>query len=897
MAFSSQALLQPDHPSTSTLEAFLTRHRDLLQLERLAEEEQTRLLNSNCSPKLLEKRGLALGGLGVSAINIGLGGKNLIELHRPLAYHTSPLLPPHTFRNGDPVRIEPHVSTSGPTKKAKVKKADSSSDQESALEGVVYRVSAEKVVVAVDGGKEVDLPERLRLLKLANSVTFDRYIFTVLSVKEILNSAWLRMDRTLTHLQRIVLPDPTSPISSSHAFNLPLIESLLGIQQPSWLSSVPNPISSVEDTASDAHDIEWFGEGLNDSQKEAIRFCLQAETVACIHGPPGTGKTHTLIELIFQLLARPSAVSPTVPPRILICTPSNLALDNLLLRLHALSLLPPYSELLPPGAILRLGHPTRVHKDLVSQTLDWRAANGDDGELVRDVKRELEGTMSKLSKKRGEKGSVKGKERGMAWGEVRELRKEHRSREGRVVTNVVNNARVVLSTCHGAGSKQLNNLLFDIAIIDEATQAVEAVCWVPILKARKLILAGDPQQLPPTILSKEEKSSKKVKTAKVATKNGENKFEQTTELDEVEVDADADDGSARREEESDVNSPIRKKSAPEAEKDGLREDGNTSHDEEVEPSQPEERVRDHGGDDQRSDDSSALSPDMSHPKLKTQLRPPRTLETTLFDRLERLYGNGIKRVLEVQYRMNAKIASFPSTTLYSSRLLSSPSVADRTLLTLPTIHAPSSDEAIDALSPTLVFFDTAGCEFYERTESEGSSALGEGSKSNENEGTVVAKWARGLVELGVPSNEIAIVTPYQAQVSLISELLHEEFPEMTIGSVDGLQGQEREARPAAFLRDPADSKHRLGNYLESGTVESNGRSRVSGRISPAERRHDARETPAGASLLSWAFVPSLTRFRDQCIVGDSATVAKGSSYLKKWMAHLDAEADVRWAGN
>lgn len=69
------ALLQPITPSRSVLDAFITQHQHLLQLERQAEEEQTRLLNSNCSPKLLEQRGLALGGLGVSNISVGLGGK------------------------------------------------------------------------------------------------------------------------------------------------------------------------------------------------------------------------------------------------------------------------------------------------------------------------------------------------------------------------------------------------------------------------------------------------------------------------------------------------------------------------------------------------------------------------------------------------------------------------------------------------------------------------------------------------------------------------------------------------------------------------------------------------------------------------------------------------------
>jgi DNA polymerase alpha-associated DNA helicase A len=132
------------------------------------------------------------------------------------------------------------------------------------------------------------------------------------------------------------------------------------------------------------------------------------------------------VELIYQLLLRPARPSSntTQPPRILITTPSNLALDNLLLRLQVLSSKTPYSEILHRENILRLGHPTRVHRDLVATTLDYKARNGEDGELVRDVGREIEGVLGELGKKRGEKGSVKGKERGKKWEDVRELRKE-----------------------------------------------------------------------------------------------------------------------------------------------------------------------------------------------------------------------------------------------------------------------------------------------------------------------------------------------------------------------------------------------------------------------------------------------------------------------------------------
>ncbi|WWD17029.1 hypothetical protein CI109_101466 [Kwoniella shandongensis] len=749
-------VLQPTPPSRSLLESFIGRHQYLLELERKAEEEQTRLLNSKCSPKLLEQRGLALGGLGVASISIGLGGKSLIELHRPLAYHTSPILPPHTFRNGDPVQIEAHVSGNGTTKSKGKKKEN---EAEGAVEGVVYRVGQEKVVVAVDGSKEIDLPERLRLLKLANSVTFDR------------------MDKTLAHLRRLVIPESDAP--SPHTFNFPLIHSLLGAQIPSWTRDIPPARTSDNDAGPSSNAIQWFDPNLNESQKEAIEFCLKAEQLGCIHGPPGTGKTHTLIELIFQLLSRPASSSTTLPPRILITTPSNLALDNLLLRLHTLAQQPPYSTLLPRNSILRIGHPTRVHRDLVRETLDWRAANGDEGELLKDVGKELENNLGDLGKKRGEKGAIKGKERGKKWDEVRELRKEYRQREGKVVSTVVNAAQVVLATCHSAGARQLNNMIFDVCIIDEATQAVEAVCWVPILKSKKLILAGDPQQLPPTIMSKDEKAPT------VSNVNGMDIKETMNNL-------------------------------------SVKSDG---------PS----------------------------------IQPPRTLETTLFERLETLYGAGIKRVLQVQYRMNENIAIFPSETLYESALISDASVAKRTLLDLPSVEDRKSEDAKDVLEPTVVFFDTAGCEFYERTEGDGDegkkSAIGEGSKSNENEADIVAKWSRKLITLGVPPSEIGIVTPYQAQVSVISALLHEEYPEMTIGSVDGLQGQEREAIILSLVRsNPTGEVGFLGEY----------------------RRLNVAMTRAKRQL---------------CVVGDSSTVAKGSRYLKKWMEWLESEADVRWAGD
>ena len=166
------------------------------------------------------------------------------------------------------------------------------------------------------------------------------------------------------------------------------------------------------------------------------------------------------------------------------------------------------------------------------------------------------------------------------------------------------------------------------------------------------------------------------------------------------------------------------------------------------------------------------------PKKKSSkrsgLRPPRTLETTLFDRLERMYGPGIKRLLNVQYRyastiprsfslgsssrrMHAQICQFPSNTLYGSKLKSHDSVSSHLLSDLPNTRAFSEtrdDETVkEILGTPVIFFDTAGCEYYERLEGDGD----EGSRCNENEAAVVKRWTEKLVRVHQPYQSLRII--------------------------------------------------------------------------------------------------------------------------------------------
>ncbi|KAF8635577.1 hypothetical protein AX15_000227 [Amanita polypyramis BW_CC] len=790
------------------LKVFVTRQRLLLAKEREAEISRSSLLLSNCSPRLLEQKGLLLGGLGIINVNIGLGGKTLVELERPSAYHTTPLFPPHNFRPGDIARIEPHVPQNVSTKKAKKTPSTTSSDTTPGqAQGVVYKVSDTRIVMAIDQPDSstdgLDLPERCRVVKIANSVTYDR------------------MDDAIDRLEKRINGQDARATSDQ----LRLMQVLLGITPPSAKVLVT--------------DLRFFDSSLNASQKEAVRFSLESPEVSCIHGPPGTGKTHTLIEIIRQL----TSVTPSNPKplRLLVCGASNLSVDNILERLLALS----SSEEGQKLKVTRIGHPARVmaRESILNSTLEVQASRTDQAALAKDVKDELEETLAVLS---GKGKSAKGKkprgaERRKMWEDIKALRKEYRQREGGVIRSVLSEAQVVLATCHSSGGRQLQHLEFDVVIIDEATQALEAVCWVPIFKAKKLILAGDPMQLPPTILSLSN-NGKEMKGSKV---QGQKHV---------------------------------KKPATSAKKDTK-----TSASEDVEPTViGEEVIEGNESDNQTSDSGSgdgvldevanqisetSLSDNDALKTIKNPaLRPPKTLETTLFDRLERMYGPSIKRMLEIQYRMHKQICTFPSKTLYSSRLKSHESVASHLLADLPTIRALEmsglkldEEESKEVLGTPVVFFDTAGCEYFERQETDGDGD--EGSKCNENEALVVKNWVERLVSVGIEPGQIAVIAPYQAQVTLLTSMLRPTYgPSLEIGTVDGMQGREKETVVISLVRS---NESREVGFLKE------------------KRRLNVAMTRARRHL---------------CIVGDSSTIRHGGKYLKSWMIWLEENADVRYAG-
>ncbi|PKI83047.1 DNA helicase [Malassezia vespertilionis] len=617
--------------------------------------------------------------------------------------------------------------------------------------GVVFRVTDTLMTIAIDDAQgkskseddvrtDFTLPPTVRVVKLVNEVTYTR------------------MEKSLDTLVQVLgMADPTSELGAAASST---VRSLFGLHPPTWEKT------SREHALHNAR--------LNTTQKDALDFCMRAQQFALVHGPPGTGKTTLIAELVVQLAcAHPNA-------RILVCGASNLAVDNLLERVL---LTHGYKEPLNAAnaCVTRIGHPARVLPSLTNATLDVQTTHSSEGMLVREVAQEIEQLMSQLAVHRdtpraGNKSGrtaprPKGAERRKMWEQVRELRKEYRKRERSLTGTILQRARIVMATCHGAGSRQLQNIEFDYVIIDEAAQALEAACWTAILKLKsdgKLFLAGDHLQLPPTVKAQNTRS--------------------------------------------DLAGHL----------------------------------------------TSQLSVQMENGGA---LRPPMTLETTLFDRLLAMYGDDAKALLRVQYRMNDEIMAFPNEALYEGKLLADPSCSSIRL-------CDSNTEEMDAelWNAPVVFYDTTGTGMFDKLAEDDAqgSLLQSKSRCNENEVVLVERHITMLVEHGIDPSWIAVLSPYASQVDLLSSQLGQKYEQaIEIGTVDGMQGREKEVVVISLVR--SNEEHDVG-FLQD------------------KRRLNVAMTRAKRQFV---------------VVGDAETISGSAqdkraarAFLRDWIDHLHSHALV-----
>ncbi len=224
----------------------------------------------------------------------------------------------------------------------------------------------------------------------------------------------------------------------------------------------------------------FFDPALDAPQQAAITSALTTGPISLIHGPPGTGKTRCLVEVVRQALA--------AGLRVLVTAPSNTAVDNLAERLHAASLDP-----------LRLGHPARVDPAIADLTLDARLDATDAARLAAGWLKEAHQLRAR-TERQAARGTGDRDARRDAFRECRRLEADARTHLRRAEHAIVASARVVCATLTLAAHPALSGEAFDLVVLDEATQAVDPLAWIALSRAPRAILAGDPHQLPPTLV-------------------------------------------------------------------------------------------------------------------------------------------------------------------------------------------------------------------------------------------------------------------------------------------------------------------------------------------------------------------------------------------------------------
>jgi ATP-dependent RNA/DNA helicase IGHMBP2 len=221
---------------------------------------------------------------------------------------------------------------------------------------------------------------------------------------------------------------------------------------------------------------------LNLSQNRAVRHALASHDVAVIHGPPGTGKTTTLVHAIRLTLQNEKQV--------LVCAPTNTAVDLL------------SEKLLEQGInVLRVGHPARISEELMKTSVDGQVQNSQYYKDIKNLRKNAEEYFRMAGKYKRVFGREDAQQRAAFYAEAKNCIKEARLLEDHVVNELFVNAQVICCTPVGSAHRALNKKTFYTLFFDEASQALEPMVWIPLLKCKRIILSGDHFQLPPVVKS------------------------------------------------------------------------------------------------------------------------------------------------------------------------------------------------------------------------------------------------------------------------------------------------------------------------------------------------------------------------------------------------------------
>ncbi len=230
--------------------------------------------------------------------------------------------------------------------------------------------------------------------------------------------------------------------------------------------------------------LDFRNKKLNESQQQAVIAITQNETITIVHGPPGTGKTTTLIEAIVQLIKSGE--------KILVAAPSNTAVDNIAKGLIAQNV-----------AVLRVGNTSKVDETIFQHTPEGRLANSKQQKEIKQLKIRAEEFRKMALKYKRSFGKAEREQRNLLFKEVKNIRTEIKKLQAYNEEKLFNEADVILGTPVGLYDAKINNITFHTLLIDEAGQCIEPLAWTIFPLAQKYVLAGDHLQLPPTVLSNE----------------------------------------------------------------------------------------------------------------------------------------------------------------------------------------------------------------------------------------------------------------------------------------------------------------------------------------------------------------------------------------------------------
>ena len=393
-----------------------------LNIEREEDLRQYQTLTNRTSINVRRTHGLSWYPVAIRATELGRGDYLNVELERTTHHDIV-----HQFRFGAPLALF------------------SNHNPEERIEGTITNVSGNRCKVSF---RVEELPEWSRNGKLGMDLLFD-------------NNSYNEMDRALKAADDAV-NGPKATLE-----NLPAV--LTGLRKP----TINNKINAD------------LIPGLNDGQQKAVEQILAAEDLAIVHGPPGTGKTTTLVAAIKALIKREKQ-------QILVVAPSNTAVDLLTEKLAEAGV-----------RVLRIGNPARVDQKLMNLTLDGQMAAHEGRKNIKTLRKQAAALKDMAHKYKRNFGRAEQEQRKALFNEAHKIMKEVEGHETYLSDQIINNAEVITATLVGANHYTIRQLDFKTVVIDEAGQALEPACWIPILKSKKLIMAGDHCQLPPTIKSQE----------------------------------------------------------------------------------------------------------------------------------------------------------------------------------------------------------------------------------------------------------------------------------------------------------------------------------------------------------------------------------------------------------